>query len=105
MDRVTGSMLSLCQRAGKLVTGEDTVEISIRKGGVYLVIIASDASDNTRTKFINKCRHYNIPYYVFSYKAELSRATGRFNRTVFGIADENFASKLSALLGAQSVDR
>ena len=105
MDRATGSLLSLCQRAGMLVTGEDTVEISIKKGSVYIVIIASDASENTRLRFINKCRHYNIPYYIFSSKDELSSAVGKFNRTVFGVADKNFASRLSELLSAQCGDR
>ncbi len=101
MDRATGSMLSLCQRAGMLITGEDSVEISIKNGSVRIVIIASDASENTRARFINKCRFYNIPYYIFSSKDELSRMIGKFNRTVFGITDENFASRLSQLISAQ----
>ncbi len=105
MDRATGSMLSLCQRAGMLITGEDSVEISIKNGGVRLVIIASDASENTRSRFMNKCRYYNISYYIFSSREELSRMVGKFNRTVFGITDENFASRLSELLGAQCNER
>ena len=48
MNRQTLSLLSLCQRAGKMKTGEDTVEKAIQKKEAKLVIIPEDASDNTK---------------------------------------------------------
>lgn len=94
MNRKLQSMLSLCQRAGKIVTGEDTVEINIKSGDVLLVIIAGDASDNTKNKFENKCKYYNIPFFIYSTKEELSRCIGKYNRSVFAITEKNFADKI-----------
>ena len=48
-------MLGLAMKAGKVVSGEFAVDKSIKEGSAFLVIIASDASDNTRKKFSNSC--------------------------------------------------
>ena len=47
------SLLGLASRARKIVTGETLIK-KIRTNAIYLVIIASDASDNTKKKFIDK---------------------------------------------------
>ncbi len=94
MERKIQSLLSLCQRAGKIVTGEDTVEINIKKGSAFLVIIAGDASENTKNKFVNKCKYYNVPYYTCYTKEELSGCIGKYNRSVYAITEVNFAKKL-----------
>ena len=44
------SMLGLAMKAGKVVSGEFAVDKSIKDGSAWLVIIASDASDNTTTR-------------------------------------------------------
>lgn len=94
MKRKIQSLLSLCQRAGKIVTGEDTVEINIKKGSAFLVIIAGDASENTKNKFVNKCKYYNVPYFICYTKEELSSCIGKYNRSVYAITEVNFAEKL-----------
>lgn len=94
MNRKLQSMLSLCQRAGKIVTGEDTVEINIKNGGALLVIIAGDASENTKNKFMNKCQYYNVEYCICSTKDELSSCIGKYNRSVYAIIEDNFAEKI-----------
>ena len=45
------SMLSLCQRAGRLVSGELPCENAVKSGKAKLLIIAEDASANTKKKF------------------------------------------------------
>ncbi len=94
MNRKIQSLLSLCQRAGKIVTGEDTVEINVKKGSAFLVIIAGDASENTKNKFVNKCKYYNVPYFICYTKEELSSCIGKYNRSVYAITEVNFAEKL-----------
>ena len=42
------SMLGLAARAGRIVSGEFTVEKEVKSGRAYLVLIAEDASENTR---------------------------------------------------------
>ena len=94
MNRKIQSLLSPCQRAGKIVTGEDTVEINVKKGSAFLVIIAGDASENTKNKFVNKCKYYNVPYFICYTKEELSSCIGKYNRSVYAITEVNFAEKL-----------
>lgn len=91
------SMMSLCQRAGKLVSGELGCEKSLQGGTSYIIIIAGDASENTKNKFINKSEFYNIPSVVFSTKEELSHAIGKNNRSVFSVVDYNFYKKIEDL--------
>lgn len=45
------SMLGLAARAGRIVSGEFTVEKEVKSGRAYLVLIAEDASENTRKNF------------------------------------------------------
>lgn len=46
------SMIGLATKAGKIASGEFAVESAVRKGKAVLVIIASDASDNTKKSFM-----------------------------------------------------
>jgi ribosomal protein L7Ae-like RNA K-turn-binding protein len=96
LDRRTKSMLSLCQRAGKLVTGDDTVLAGIKNGSAFLVLIAADASDNTIKKFTDKCSYYEVPFKVVSDKEELGNCIGKYNRAVFAVTDEGFAKQIAA---------
>lgn len=100
MNRKVLSLLSLCQRSGNMSTGESVVEQKIQKKNAFLVIIPEDASDNTKKKFINKCRFYNIPIIITSTKEELSAAIGKFNRSTFAICSESFAQSIQKELGS-----
>ena len=48
MDSRIYQMLSLCQKAGKLVTGEFAAKEAVLNQTAYLVIVATDASNNTK---------------------------------------------------------
>ncbi len=87
-------MLSLSMKAGKLITGEQSVEIAVKRGSVYLLIIAADASENTKNKFINKGKYYNIPVLIFGTKEELSHAAGKYNRSIFAVTDRGLAERI-----------
>lgn len=88
------SMLSLCQKAGKMTSGEVSVEKNIQSGMALYVIVPKDASDNTIEKFKNKTDYYEVDFCIFGEKEILSQSIGKVNRTVFGITDENFANKI-----------
>ncbi len=87
-------MLSLSMKAGKLITGEQSVENAVKKGEAYLLIIPGDASDNTKNKFLNKGKYYNIPVLIMSDKQTLSHAVGKENRTSFAITDKGLADRI-----------
>ena len=49
------SYLGLATRAGKVQSGEFSTEKSVKSGKAALVLVAGDASDNTKKKFTNMC--------------------------------------------------
>lgn len=98
MDKKIGSLLSLAMKAGLLVTGESSCEKALQKGIGYLVIIAEDASDNTKKKFTNKAFYYNIPVCIFGAREELNKYTGRDNRVVYIVTDINIGKKIKEMI-------
>ena len=85
------SLLGLCQKAGKLVSGEFSVENAIKGGKACLVIVSNDASENTSKKFRDKCDYYEVPFYMFGDKEKLGHAIGKDVRTSIAITDDGFA--------------
>ena len=49
------SLLGLAARAGKVVSGEFAVEKSVKSGKTFLVLVAEDASANTKKNFSDMC--------------------------------------------------
>jgi len=90
-------LLGLAVGARKLISGEELVVKEIRKNA-KLVIISSDASDNTMKKIQDKCKSYNVELHVFGDRSDLGHATGKEARVVLAITDDGFAKKLSGLL-------
>ena len=97
-NRKFASLLSLSAKAGFLRTGEEVAEKLLQSGDAELVIVAEDASDNTKKKFINKCFFYEKPVRVFGGRDEMSRCVGKRNRTVYVLTDSGFAMRLLTLL-------
>ena len=62
--KVLGS-LGLAMKAGDVVSGEFMTEKAIREGIARLVIVAKDASGNTKKKFADSCHFYHVPYVEF----------------------------------------
>jgi ribosomal protein L7Ae-like RNA K-turn-binding protein len=91
-------MLGLAMRARKLITGEELVVKAIRQGQVKLVILASDASANTRKKITDKCGSYEVPWAAYGDRISLGAALGKEQRVVIGITDMGFAQKLKQLI-------
>lgn len=58
------SALGLCRRAGKLTIGADAVCDAVRRGRTELVILASDAAENTKKKVSNCAAYYKKRLYV-----------------------------------------
>ncbi len=98
MDRKIKSLFSLCQKAGKLVTGESNCENALKKNEAELIIVCTEASDNTKNKFINKCFYYKKKCIIFGERDEINAAIGKINRTSFAVLDKNFADKILNLI-------
>ncbi len=91
------SMLGLAARAGKVASGEFSAEKAVKEGKAYLMIIAEDASDNTKKRFVNMCTYYEVPYLIAYDKDTLGYSIGRQMRTSAAVTDGNFANGLSGI--------
>ena len=85
------SMLSLATKAGKTVTGEFSTEKAVKEGKAYLVVVAQDASDNTKKSFFNMTDFYHVPCYCYGSKEDLGRCIGKEFRASLAVIDENLA--------------
>lgn len=97
MNTKAAGLLGLAMRARK-IAGGDQVLPCIQNKSAKLVLIAGDASENTRKKYVDKCTYYNIEFDFVETSAELNQAIGTYNRMVIAICDEGFAKKLHTCL-------
>ncbi len=88
------SMLGLCTKAGKLKSGEFQTESSVKSGEAFLVIVAGDASDNTKKKFNDMCTFYETPIIEYGLKEEMAKAIGKDVRAMLAVCDEGFAKSI-----------
>ena len=84
------NMLGMATKAGKTVSGEFATQKAIKEGKAKLVIVAEDASDNTKKMFTDKCTYYNIPIFVKGTMDELGRMTGHEKRASVAVTDNGF---------------
>ena len=85
------SLLGLAFRSGNLVSGEFAAREAVRKKTAALIIVANDASDNTKKKFRNMCEFYEVPIYFYKDKDTLGHAMGKEMRASLAVLDEGLA--------------
>ncbi|CDR31190.1 Ribosomal protein L30E [Acholeplasma oculi] len=86
--------LGLAYVAKKLVLGADEVVIALRKKEVFLVLLANDASENTKKRISDKTQTYQVELMDRYTTEELSSAVGKKNIKVIGIKDKGFSMLL-----------
>jgi ribosomal protein L7Ae-like RNA K-turn-binding protein len=86
--------LGLCQRAGKIVSGEELVLDAIRRGKAKLVLLSEDASPNTAKRIKDKSDFYNVPLLVALNRGQIGDAIGKAERVVIVITDAGFAKMI-----------
>lgn len=85
-------LLGLAKRAGRVSSGESACKEAIRFGSSHLILLASDASDNTKKNITDSCRFYNVPYEEIGDKDTLGSAIGNSYNAVVSVNDEGFAN-------------
>lgn len=88
------SLLGIAMRGRNLVSGEHQTLEAVKKGSAMLVIVAEDASDNTKKLFSDKCSFYKVPIYRYGTKENLGRAIGKDMRSSVGICNEGLAEAI-----------
>ncbi|HUC90929.1 MAG TPA: ribosomal L7Ae/L30e/S12e/Gadd45 family protein [Paenibacillus sp.] len=96
------SALGMAMRAGKLATGDETVLKAVKQGKAALVLVAGDASDNTKKKYRDKCATYGVPLLEVFDRFTLGAAIGKEERVIVGVADSGFAGMIRSHLGTHS---
>ena len=86
------SLLGIAMKGRNLVSGEYQTLEAIRKGSAMLIIIAEDASDNTRKLFTDKCSYYEVSVVCYGTKEALGRAIGKDFRSSIGVCDAGLAN-------------
>ena len=85
------SLIGLAMKAGRCTSGEMMTESETKSGRARLVIIASDASENTKKKFRDMCEFYKVPICFYGDKDTLGHAMGKEFRASLAILDKGFA--------------
>ena len=86
--------LGLAMKAGEVASGEFLIEKAIRDGEAYLVIVAEDASANTKKKFSDSCKFYQVAYAEFGDKDTLGKAIGKEFRASLAVLNKGFAKSI-----------
>lgn len=95
--------LSLAKKAGKIESGGFATENAVKGGKAFFVLVARDASDNTKKMFRNMCDYYEVPYVIFGAGEELGHAIGREFRVSMAVTDEGFARMIKKQLCSEGI--
>ena len=95
------SMLGIAAKSGNVKSGESSTEKAIKSYQAYLVIVSSEASENTKKMFRNMTEFYEVPYYEYGTKEELGWCIGKEFRASLAITDENLAKAVETKLLAE----
>ena len=102
-DRIL-SLLGLAARGRNLVGGEFSTEKAVKERKAALVVVSSEASDNTKKMFTNMCAYYHVPIFFYGTKDALGHAIGKEMRASVAVTDTGLAAGIIKLL-EESEDR
>lgn len=98
------SFISIGMKAGAYTLGSDMTKTASRSGKIKLILLSTDASENTKKLISNISKSKNIqviePYDMY----ELGFACGKPHLSVVGVKNEKIAEQIKNLYG-QSVKR
>lgn len=97
------SFLGLATKAGKLLSGDEACDKAIKSGKAKLIIVAGDASSNTKKKFADMCKYRGVNIRVFGEKDQIGRYTGKEVRSVVAILDWGFAGRLIEMIDSNGL--
>lgn len=88
------TLLGFAQKAGKIISGSNSVELVLGKPESKLAIIAKDSSPNYLKQIQSKCEHSKQRYVVFGEKDQLGNCIGKSQRTAIVLKDSNIATAI-----------
>ena len=97
-------MIGLGVRARNVVVGAEQVRAAVKKGNLELVVVAPDASANTRDKIVPLLRARGIMFVEGPTATALGGAVGREQTAAVGIVDQQLARGIRELLATRLAD-
>lgn len=88
------SMLGIAAKAGGVASGEFSTEKAVKDGRAYLVIVAADASENTKKNFRNMTDFYEVPMYLYGDKETLGHFIGKEFRASLAVTNEGLVHSI-----------
>lgn len=91
-------LIGLGVRGRLVVVGSERVKIEAQKDGVFLAIVAMDASRHSLDKVVPVLRARHIDIIEWPNAAELGAAVGKETTSAIGIADQALARGIRAVV-------
>jgi len=88
------SLIGIARKSNNVVSGEFKTEKAVKDKKAALVIVAEDASDNTKKNFTDMCTYYNVPIVFFGVKSELGHWFGKEVRASLAVLDKGLADAI-----------
>ena len=88
------TFLGFAQKAGKVASGENTVEAKIKEKSACLLIVAEDAPEHTKERMERLARNCHVDYLLFGEKNRLGQCIGKSSRNAVLVSDKNFAAQI-----------
>jgi ribosomal protein L7Ae-like RNA K-turn-binding protein len=92
------SLLGLAQKAGKVASGEFAIEKAVRSGKAKIILIAVDATMNSKKNYRDLANYYQVVCYEVLSKDQIGTAIGKSPRAALTIIDSGFGKAISELL-------
>ena len=90
-------LLGLSARARKISFGTDSTLKEMKRGKIKLLIVAEDASERTKDKFLKNAEKYAIPIIIYGNIKDISNAIGKTNKAIIGVEDVNIATEIERI--------
>ena len=88
------SLLGMAMKAGKISSGEFKTLEAVKSGMSCLVIVARDASANTKKKFHDKCAFRNVACMEYADMETLGTCIGKEYRACLSVNDKGFSDAI-----------
>ena len=94
------SMLGLCKKAGRLVSGVPLVCDGLREGQIKLVVYAAGAAENSVKRVCDKAKTYGCPALAVDTTPEmLAKSVGKAGAVAaVGVEDAGFARAIAKII-------
>ena len=92
------NLLGIATKSRNVASGEFSTEKAVKEHKAALVVVAADASDNTKKMFTNMCTYYKVPIHFFGEKDDLGHAIGKEFRASLAVLDKGLADQVEKQL-------